>query len=270
MVASGNRVLELDGITKSFGGVRAVDGASFHVDGGEVVCLLGDNGAGKSTLVKIITGVHTPDSGQMSINGELIKRWNPARARDAGVQTVFQDRSLAGRQTVARNIFMGRELTTRFGLIDDKRQEAEAEALLRGVGFTSKALSARSEVLNLSGGERQGIAIARAMHFAARLLILDEPTESMSLTQIRLTLGFTRAARDRGIAVLLISHNIADAYAVGDRFLVLDRGRVLETFHKSEISEGELVRFMEHANADSAGTGSRTTSERQTTQESSA
>ena len=238
--------LVLQDVSKTFGGVAALSGVSLEVGSGEVVCLLGDNGAGKSTLISTITGVHRPDGGQILIDGQPVGRWNPKRARDAGIQTVFQERSLASRQTVARNIFMGREIG-RFGWISDKRQEVEAEKLLRAVGLTSKALSAKSQVTYLSGGERQGMAIARAMHFAARILVLDEPTASMSLTQARIVLDFIRAARDRGIAVLLVTHNVADAYAIGDRFVILDRGRIAAGFNKPDITEAQLMTVMEGA-----------------------
>ena len=246
MTIGETKPLVLDNVSKTFGGVAALDGVSLEVGSGEVVCLLGDNGAGKSTLISTVTGVHRPDGGQILIDGQPVGRWNPKRARDAGIQTVFQERSLASRQTVARNIFMGREIG-RFGWISDKRQEVEAEKLLRAVGLTSKALSAKSHVTFLSGGERQGMAIARAMHFAARILVLDEPTASMSLTQARIVLDFIRAARDRGIAVLLVTHNVADAYAVGDRFVILDRGRIATGFNKADITEAQLMTVMEGA-----------------------
>jgi simple sugar transport system ATP-binding protein len=242
-------ILELDHVWKSFRGVGALSDVSFAVYPGEVVCLLGDNGAGKSTLVKIMSGVHSPDRGSVLVSGRPVANWNPKNSRRAGIETIFQDKALAPRQTVARNIFMGREITNAFGLIADGRQAREADALLRRLGFTSKVLNVNSPIAGLSGGEQEGVAIARALYFKARLLILDEPTTALSLTQSQQVLELVKRARGEGVGIVFISHNIAHAHSVGDRFLVLDRGEIAARFSQSEISYPELVSFMETAAA---------------------
>jgi len=242
-------ILELENVWKSFRGVGALRDVSFGVSPGEVVCLLGDNGAGKSTLVKIISGVHSPDRGRVLIEGVPVSHWNPKNSRRAGIETIFQDKALAPRQTVARNIFMGREILNGLGLISDRRQAAEAEVLLRRLGFTSKVLDVDSPIAGLSGGEQEGVAIARALHFKARLLILDEPTTALSLTQSQQVLELVFRARDEGVGIIFISHNITHAHSVGNRFLVLDRGEIVARFERDDIPYADLVRFMESAAA---------------------
>ena len=158
-------IIELEHVWKSFRGVGALRDVSFGVSPGEVVCLLGDNGAGKSTLVKIMSGVHLPDRGRVLVSGHPVAQWSPKNSRKAGIETIYQDKALAPRQTVARNIFMGRELANAFGLISDRRQAAEADVLLRRLGFTSKVLDVNSPIAGLSGGEQEGVAIARALLF---------------------------------------------------------------------------------------------------------
>lgn len=192
-------ILELDHVWKSFRGVDALRDVSFAINPGEVVCLLGDNGAGKSTLVKIMSGVHSPDRGRVFVSGQPVIKWSPQNSRRAGIETIYQDKALAPRQTVARNIFMGRELTNRFGLISDRIQVAEADTLLRRLGFTSKVLDVNSPIAGLSGGEQEGVAIARALYFKARLLILDEPTTALSLTQSQQVLELVTKARHGGV-----------------------------------------------------------------------
>lgn len=242
-------ILELDHVWKSFRGVDALRDVSFAINPGEVVCLLGDNGAGKSTLVKIMSGVHSPDRGRVLVGGQAVSKWSPKNSRKAGIETIYQDKALAPRQTVARNIFMGRELTSWFGLISDRTQVAEADTLLRRLGFTSKVLDVNSPIAGLSGGEQEGVAIARALYFKARLLILDEPTTALSLTQSQHVLELVTKARHGGLGIVFISHNIAHAHSVGDRFLVLDRGEIAARFNVTEITYQALVNFMESAAA---------------------
>src|SRR3954453_10648504 len=165
-------IIELKNITKSFGTVYALGGVSLHVDPGEVVGLLGDNGAGKSTLIKILAGVIKPTSGEIIINGERVSNWSPARLRAAGIETVFQDRALAVQQTIVRNIFMGREIVPWRGRLDTRKEFEEAERLMREIGFTSRVFTPSSIVGQLSGGERQGVAIARAIYNKADLIVL--------------------------------------------------------------------------------------------------
>ena len=239
-------IIELRNVTKSFGSVNAVDGISFGVRPGEVVGLIGDNGAGKSTLIKILSGVHQPDSGQIIVRGEEARNWNAAKSRDAGIETVYQDRALAPQQTITRNIFMGREIKTRLGVIKVKTQYQEANRLMREIGFTSKVFDPDSPVATLSGGERQGVAIARALYFDADLIVLDEPTTALSLIETAKVFGFVKNVRDRGRSIIFIGHNIYHVYDIADRFVVLDRGKVVMAADRSEIASAEvLMRHMQ-------------------------
>ena len=240
-------IIELRNISKSFGSVYALGGVSLHVDPGEVVGLIGDNGAGKSTLIKILAGVIKPTSGEIVINGEVVHNWNPARSRAAGIETVFQDRALAVQQSIVRNIFMGRELAGRFGWLNLEKEVGEAERLMREIGFTSKVFSPRSIVGQLSGGERQGVAIARAILKQANLIVLDEPTTALSLTETAKVFHFVRQVRASGRSIVFIGHNIHHVYDIAERFVVIDRGRVAMEKTKSEVhSAQELVEFMEN------------------------
>jgi simple sugar transport system ATP-binding protein len=239
-------IIELKNITKSFGTVDALGGVSLHVDPGEVVGLLGDNGAGKSTLIKILAGVIKPTSGEIIINGERVSNWSPARSRAAGIETVFQDRALAVQQSIVRNIFMGRELAGRFGWLNLRKQVSEAERLMREIGFTSKVFSPNSIVGQLSGGERQGVAIARAILKQASLIVLDEPTTALSLTETAKVFHFVRQVRESGRSIVFIGHNIHHVYDIAERFVVIDRGRVAMEKKKSEIASAqELIEYME-------------------------
>ena len=239
-------IIELKNITKSFGTVYALGGVSLHVDPGEVVGLLGDNGAGKSTLIKILAGVIKPTSGEIIINGERVSNWSPARSRAAGIETVFQDRALAVQQSIVRNIFMGRELAGRFGWLNLRKQVSEAERLMREIGFTSKVFSPNSIVGQLSGGERQGVAIARAILKQANLIVLDEPTTALSLTETAKVFHFVRQVRESGRSIVFIGHNIHHVYDIAERFVVIDRGRVAMEKKKSEIASAqELIEYME-------------------------
>lgn len=238
-------VVELRHVSKSFGNVYAVRDANLSIYPREIVSLLGDNGAGKSTLTKIISGVHTPEEGEIYIKGEKVARWNSARARRMGIETVYQDKALAEHQNVTRNIFMGREITTWLGFLNSKKQRQEAESLMSRIGFTSKVMSPDSIVGSLSGGEREGVAIARALFFKADLIILDEPTTALSLTQSQEVLKFVERAREEGAAILFISHNIFHAHQVADRIVIVDRGRIAAQMNKDELSAVELTELMQ-------------------------
>jgi simple sugar transport system ATP-binding protein len=241
------RLIELRNVTKSYGRVFAVGGVNLHVDRGEVVGLIGDNGAGKSTLIKILAGAVRPTSGDILVRGQPVHNWNAAKSREAGIETVFQDRALAVQQSIVRNIFMGREITSWFGFLDTRREFHEAERLMREIGFTSKVFSPHSIVGQLSGGERQGVAIARAIYNNADLIVLDEPTTALSLTETEKVFRFVRAVRAGGRSILFIGHNIYHVFDIADRFVVLDRGRVALETTKEEIGTAEkLIAFMEH------------------------
>jgi simple sugar transport system ATP-binding protein len=240
-------LIELKNITKSFGSVYALGGVSLHVDPGEVVGLIGDNGAGKSTLIKILAGVIRPTAGEILVGGRSVTNWSPARSRAAGIETVFQDRALAVQQSIVRNIFMGRELAGRFGWLKMREEVEAAERLMREIGFTSKVFSPRSIVGELSGGERQGVAIARAILKDANLIVLDEPTTALSLSETAKVFHFVRQVREAGRSIIFIGHNIHHVHDIAERFVVIDRGRVALEKPKSEVgSAHELIEFMEN------------------------
>ncbi|MEP9389806.1 ATP-binding cassette domain-containing protein [Mesorhizobium sp. KR9-304] len=239
-------IIELRNITKSYGTIYALGGVSLHVNQGEVVGLLGDNGAGKSTLIKILAGVIKPTSGEILVNGSAVSNWSPARSRGAGIETVYQDRALAVQQSIVRNIFMGRELAGPFGWLNMRKQVAEAERLMREIGFTSKVFSPHSIVGQLSGGERQGVAIARAILKQANLIVLDEPTTALSLTETAKVFHFVRQVRASGRSIVFIGHNIHHVYDIAERFVVIDRGKVAMEKKKADVgSAHELIQFME-------------------------
>ena len=216
-----------------------------HVDQGEVVGLIGDNGAGKSTLIKTLVGVYGPDEGEIVIRGKKVFNWTALKARESGIETVFQDRALCPQQSIVWNIFMGKELRYPFGFVREKEQVKEANRLIREIGFTSKLIDAESPVGNLSGGERQGVAIARAIYNNAELIILDEPTNALSLNETQKVFEFVNNVKKSNRSVLFIGHNIYHVYDISDRFVILDRGEVVHQLNKEEIkSPEELMRLM--------------------------
>jgi simple sugar transport system ATP-binding protein len=240
------RLIELRDITKSFGRVYALGGVNLGVDQGEVVGLIGDNGVGKSTLIKILAGVVKPTSGKILVRGQPVSGWSAARSREAGIETVFQDRALAVQQSIVRNIFMGCELKSPLGWLKTAREAREAERLMREIGFTSKVFTPRSIVGQLSGGERQGVAIARALYRRAQLIVLDEPTTALSITETNKVFHFVRQVRASGRSILFIGHNIHHVYDIADRFVVLDRGKVEFEAKRTDVPSAEaLISFME-------------------------
>ena len=239
-------IIELKNIKKSFGKVLAVDDVSFEVGWGEIVGLVGDNGAGKSTIIRMMAGVYQPDAGEIVVRGQKMERWSVQTARKYGIETVYQDRALAEQQTIIRNIFMGRELTFFGGFLNSRRQHREADELMRNIGFTSKVFSSESVINTLSGGERQGVAIARALYFKADLVLLDEPTAALSLTESEKVFGFARKIKEEGRSCVFISHNIYHTYDLADRFIILDRGQVVLHADKTEMNSAEdLVRALQ-------------------------
>jgi simple sugar transport system ATP-binding protein len=241
-------VIELRNVSKSFGEVRALSGINFKVNRREIVGLLGDNGSGKSTLVKIVMGFHTPDSaGEICFHGKRMDDWSVAKARSLGIETVYQERALAEKQPIWRNMFMGRELRTRLGLLDVERMRAESSRLMREhMGFTSAAVHPNNVVATMSGGEKQGVAITRALHFEAELVILDEPTMGLSLSETKKTLDFVRNIKAVGKSAIFIDHNIFNVYPVVDRLYVLDRGKAAGVYNRSEISMDHLIERLYH------------------------
>ncbi len=239
------KIIELKNVTKRFGGITALNQASLHVENGEVVGLIGDNGAGKSTLIKTLVGVYVPDEGEIIIKGQKVLNWTALKARESGIETVFQDRALCPQQSIVWNIFMGKELKYPFGFVREKEQISEANRLIREIGFTSKLINAESPVGNLSGGERQGVAIARAIYNNAELIILDEPTNALSLNETQKVFDFVKNVKKSNRSVLFIGHNIYHVYDISDRFVILDRGEVVHQLEKKDIkTPEELMKIM--------------------------
>ncbi|MFL7893421.1 MAG: ATP-binding cassette domain-containing protein [Anaerolineales bacterium] len=239
-----NRI-ELQKVSKTFGEVQALREVDFILGENEVVGLLGDNGAGKSTLIKIITGYYRPDEGEMYINGEKIEDLTVPKARELGIETVYQERALAELQSLWRNIFLGRELKNRAGLLKINQMKQETHRLMiQSMGFTSSAVSPDSAVGTFSGGEKQGVAIVRALYFDADIIILDEPTMGLSLKETRRLLDFVRGIKEAGKAAIFIDHNIFHVYSVADRVVVIDRGKVAGEFMTKDISLDDLMEKM--------------------------
>ena len=236
-----NNLLSMRNISKSFGEIKSLIDIDFDVGHGEIVGLLGDNGAGKSTLIKIITGYHKPDSGQIFWKDNLISKLSVSNCKKLGIETVYQERALIDQQTVWKNIFIGRELTNSLGLLKSKKMKQETYKLMGEMGFTSSAITPDSIVKTMSGGERQGIAISRALYFDAELIILDEPTMGLSLSETEKTISFIENTKKAGKSCIFIDHNIFHVFPVVDRIVVLDRGKITGQFMKNEITPNELV-----------------------------
>ena len=237
--------LELRNVTKKFGEVHALDDVNFQLGRNEVVGLLGDNGAGKSTLIKIVTGYYQPTSGEVWFNGEKVDHLTVSKARQLGVETVYQERALAELQTLWRNIFLGRELANRWGFLDVTTMRQETHRLMtQSMGFTSTAVNPQSRVGTFSGGEKQGVAIVRALYFDAEIIILDEPTMGLSLKETAKLVNFVQDIKMAGKSAIFIDHNILHVYNVADRVVVLDRGRIAGEFLPKDISLDKLMENM--------------------------
>ncbi|GGM73158.1 sugar ABC transporter ATP-binding protein [Longimycelium tulufanense] len=238
-------LLEVRNVGKRFGGVIALREVSTVVNAGEVTCVLGDNGAGKSTLIKILAGAHCHDEGEYLVEGEPVRLSSPREALDRGIATVFQDLAVVPLMSVWRNFFLGSEPRVGWGpfsMIDRKKACETTRSALADMGIDLRDVE--QPVGTLSGGERQCVAIARAVHFGAKVLILDEPTAALGVKQAGVVLKYVAQARDRGLGVVLITHNPHHAYPVGDRFLLLKRGRSLGCQEKADITLAELTRQM--------------------------
>jgi simple sugar transport system ATP-binding protein len=242
---TGPALLEAQDLTKYFGNVIAIKDISLTVRRGEVVCLLGDNGAGKSTLIKTLSGVHPPDSGRILVEGEEVRFTSPRDALHRGIATVYQDLAMIPLMSVSRNFFLGNEPTVgrgpfrRFDMASaDRITRAELKRMGIDLRDTSQAVG------TLSGGERQSVAIARAVHFGAKVVILDEPTSALGVKEAAVVLRYIVAAQAAGLGIILITHNVNHAYPVGDRFVVLDRGGMVGTYAKKELTREELLKLM--------------------------
>ncbi len=238
-------LLEVDNVSKYFGTVIALKDISMSVRAGEVMCVLGDNGAGKSTLIKTLSGVYRPDAGRYLIEGREVRLASPRDALARGIATVYQDLAMIPLMSIWRNFFLGSEPTAGWGPwrrfdVGLAMRTARDELLKMGIDVRDTS----QPVGTLSGGERQSVAIARAVHFGAKVLILDEPTSALGVKQAGVVLRYIVQARAQGLGVIFITHNPQHAYPVGDRFTVLNRGRSYGTFNKAELSREELVQMM--------------------------
>lgn len=240
-------IVRLEGVHKMFGAVHALNDVNLAVGRNEIVGLIGDNGAGKSTLIKVMTGVMPPSAGRLFVRDRQLdpSDYSVRMAHDLSIETVYQDRSLADKQPLWRNFFVGRQITNRFGFIDIKKEkEIAAEILLNAIGFRGAGISVDSTVSQLSGGERQGIAIGRAMHYDADLIVLDEPTAALAVKEVRKVLDFVGKIRDGGRACVYIEHNLAHVHEVADRLVILDRGTVVAQIRPQDMNVAELTDYL--------------------------
>lgn len=238
-------IIHMENIKKHYGNVIALNGVTFDVRAGECHCLLGDNGAGKSTFIKTMSGVHKPTEGSITFEGKPLSFGSPRDAMEAGIATVFQDLAMIPLMSVTRNFFMGREPTKGKGIfkrfdLDTANEITMAEMRKMGINLRGPDQA----VGTLSGGERQTVAIARAVYFGAKVLILDEPTSALGVRQTANVLSTINRVRSQGVGVVFISHNVRHAMAVGDRFTVLNRGQTLGTATRGEINPAQLQDMM--------------------------
>lgn len=240
-------VLSIRGIVKRFGGLTAVGGVDLDIHAGEVVGLVGDNGAGKSTLIKCVSGVYQPDEGEIYFHGERTQFTRPIDARAVGIETIYQDLALAGNLGVSANIFMGRELKKPFigtlvQTLDETRMLEESRRVLDTLNIRLPNLAQKIELL--SGGQRQAVAIARAVYWQAQLMIMDEPTNNLGVPEQRKVIDLIAALKDRGVPVILISHTLPDVFAATDRVVVMHRGRKVADKQTSATNSSEVVQYM--------------------------
>jgi simple sugar transport system ATP-binding protein len=240
-------IVRLDNVQQFFGPIQALRDINLAVGRNEIVGLIGDNGAGKSTLIKVMTGVLQPTSGRIFIRDKELNLsdYSVRMAHDLSIETVYQDRSLGEKQPLWRNFFVGRQITNRFGFIKIKQEkEIARQILMQSIGFRGTGITVDSTVANLSGGERQGIAIGRAMHYNADLIILDEPTVALAVAEVRKVLDFVRKIKESGRACVYIEHNLAHVHEVADRLVVIDRGRIVAEILPKDMSVMELTEYL--------------------------
>jgi fructose transport system ATP-binding protein len=241
-------VLQARGLVKRYGHVTALDGADLDLLSGEILAVIGDNGAGKSTLVKALSGALVPDSGEIRVDGRAVKFQNPSDARRQGIETVYQDLAVAPAMTVAENLFLGREIRKSglpgsvFRLIDKKRMRAEAALHLQSLRIDIASM--QQAVESLSGGQRQGVAVARSAAFARHVVIMDEPTAALGVRESGMVLELIRRVRDKGLPVLLVSHNMPHVFEVADRIHIARLGKRVAVVSPREISMADAVAIM--------------------------
>jgi D-xylose transport system ATP-binding protein len=231
--------VEMRNINVAFGGVRAVDGVSVDVRPGEVIGLVGGNGAGKSTLMRALSGAHPADSGEIRMDGKVVRISNPRDAKDLGIETIYQTLALADNLNAPGNLFLGRELLTRFGTLDDSAMEDATRKVIGRLNPNFKRFS--TPVQFLSGGQRQSVAIARAVHFNARVLIMDEPTAALGPAETAQVRDLIRQLRGEGLGIFLVSHDIHDVFDLADRISVMYHGRLVGTVDKTEVTTDEVL-----------------------------
>ncbi|CAN5748495.1 ATP-binding cassette domain-containing protein [soil metagenome] len=232
-------IVEMRDIRVAFGGVHAVDDVTIDLYPGEVVGLVGGNGAGKSTLVRVLSGAHRPDSGEILIEGRPVTIGNPREAKALGIETIYQTLALAENVDAAANMFLGRELTTRWGSLDDSAMEDATRRVMKRLNPKFKRF--KSLVAHLSGGQRQSVAIARAVHFNARILIMDEPTAALGPAETAQVTELVAQLKSEGIGILLISHDIHDVFDLADRISVMLTGRLVGTVRKDDVTIDEVL-----------------------------
>lgn len=243
-------LMELEGLVKRYGGITALGGVSLTLRAGEVTALVGDNGAGKSTLMKCISGAHEPDEGIVRLDGRVVRFRGPSDARDCGIETVYQDLALAEDLSVAANLFLGREVTRNLGFVrvlDNKKMRIRAAEIFEEFGINVS--SVRAHVRSLSGGQRQGVAIGRAIGWGSKLVVMDEPTAALGVRETARVEATIRAVRERGIAVVIVSHNLEQVFKVADWVYVLRRGRVVGEREVSQTDADEVVSMITGAKA---------------------
>lgn len=232
-------LVEMREIRVSFGGVRAVDDVTVDLRAGEVVGLVGGNGAGKSTLMRALSGAHPPDAGEILIDGQPVSIANPRDAKTLGIETIYQTLALADNIDAAGNMFLGRELVTRAGSLDDGAMESATRKVMRRLNPNFKNF--KTAVMSLSGGQRQSVAIARAVHFNARILIMDEPTAALGPAETTQVRDLIRQLKSEGIGIFLISHDIHDVFDLSDRISVMLHGKLVGTVNKADVTIDEVL-----------------------------
>ncbi len=242
-----NKVLEVKSVSKRFGGVQALDDVSIHLNEGEVLALAGDNGAGKSTLIKVVSGVYHPDDGDIIFNNENIQLDNPRFAREKGIETIYQDLALADNLNVGANIFLGREpMTKKLGIpvIDRELMLLESKKVLKNLEINIPESSLEEPVGKLSGGQRQAVAIGRALYWNAKLLIMDEPTAALGVPEQRNVMDLIKKLKEQKVSIIFISHNLTDIFQASDRIVVLRRGIKAGDKLINETNSDEIVKLM--------------------------
>ena len=242
-----NKILDVKSISKRFGGVQALDNVSIHLNEGEVLALAGDNGAGKSTLIKVVSGVYHPDEGDIIFNDENIQLDNPRFAREKGIETIYQDLALADNLNVGANIFLGREpMTSRLGIpiIDRDLMLSESKKVLKNLEINIPETSLEEPVGKLSGGQRQAVAIGRALYWNAKLLIMDEPTAALGVPEQRNVMDLIKKLKEQKVSIIFISHNLTDIFQASDRIVVLRRGIKAGERLIKDTNSDEIVKMM--------------------------